>query len=63
MEAKPDHLSPNFYVDLDIPQIEVLIQEDTTRVQDLKNQLDVLNNQFEISCLAAQSIDLTKKDV
>ena len=53
MEAKPDHLSPNFYIDLEIPQIELLINEDTTRVQELKNQMEVLNNQFEISCLAA----------
>ena len=44
MESKPDHLSPNFYLDLEVAQIEDLIVLDSARVQELKDELSKLND-------------------
>ena len=56
-------MTQEFYKDMVPSQIEDLITVDSLKMMDLQDQLSKLNTQFEICCLAAQTLDLTKKDI
>ena len=56
-------MSQDFYKGMVPTEIEDLITVDSLKMMDLQDQMSKLNIQFEICCLAAQTLDLTKKDI
>ena len=48
---------------MEIDAIQDLISVDNFQMEELRNQFNNLNTQYEISCLAAAQIEITKKDI
>ena len=63
----PKHLETTFneeeFRKMDIIDIKESIQIDQVMMLEMKDYINEMNNKFEVSCMAAQTLELKKKDV